>query len=223
MMSRVRVSFDSVRPEDRDAVLQLLSQAPEVAPYLSPELFDEWLREGDFVKAVDPAGALVGVVHARDLEDALWLEGIAVSPDIRRKGVGRQLATYVISKHGAKVVRVMASERNVPSNQLALSLGFKPVDYVYFCDGRRAAAAEIAASEGLKEVDVPPGVPGYVDRWVWRPMAFYRGRAYGREGVVLLDTDPPFFAVGDIEGYRRFTRVRGACPEGYIVYELRLG
>ncbi len=220
--SRVRVTFDRVRAEDREAVERLLRLAPELSLYYRPQLFDRWLREGDFIKAVDADGNLVGVIHARHLEGYLWLEGIAVSPDIRRKGIARQLASYVISSSGEEVVRVMAHERNAPSNQLALSLYFKPVDYVYFCDGKDVQAKEIAEALRLREVESPKGVPGYVDDWAWRPIELYRGRFLGSRDIIIMETEPVFVAVGDLDGYRRFGRVRAACSEGFIVYELRL-
>lgn len=222
MLSRVKVSFESVTRDDREAVLSMLRGAPELAHVNIEPTFDRWLREGLFIKAVDADNRIVGVIHARQLEDSYWLEGIAVSNDIRRKGVGRQLALHVIELTGGRVFRVMASERNVPSNALALSLGFKEVDRVYFSDGASYSAPELASRLGLSQggADDLPG-PGFVDSWTWRPIALYRGRTFRGSGVVVLETDPPFFAAGDAEGYRRFSRQRGSYSEAFIVYELR--
>jgi len=105
---------------------------------------------------------------------------------------------------------------------LALALGFREVDRVYFSDGRRAAAAEMASELGLAEVSPSlEGVPGVMSDWAWVPSGLYRGKAYGGRGLLLLDTDPPFFARGDAEGYRRLSRERSSGAEELIVYELR--
>ncbi|MFP3320783.1 MAG: GNAT family N-acetyltransferase [Acidilobus sp.] len=222
MLSRVKVSFERVTAEDREAVERLLRSAPEVQLMGLQGLFDRWLSEGLFIKAVDAYGSTVGVIHVRQAGDAVWLEGIAVSQDIRRKGIGRQLALYAMEASGGSVFRVMASARNVPSNALALALGFREVDRVYFSDGRRAAAAEMASELGLAEVSPSlEEVPGVVSDWAWVPSGLYRGKAYGGRGLLLLDTDPPFFARGDAEGYRRLSRERSSGAEELIVYELR--
>lgn len=222
MLSRVKVSFARVTADDREAVLSMLKGAPELSHIDINAAFDRWLREGYFIKAVDADNRIVGVLHAIQLEDAVWMEGIGVSSDIRRKGVGRQLAAYVMDLTGGRVFRVMASERNIPSNALALSLGFKEVDRVYFSDGVRVSAPELARRLGLDEAHgASVEGPGYVDSWVWRPIEYYRGRVFSNGQVKLLDTDPPFFASGDADGYMRFSRQRSAYSEAFIVYELR--
>jgi len=88
LLSRVKVSFERVRAEDREAVERLLRFAPEVQLMGLQGLFERWLSEGLFIKAVDAYGSTVGVIHVRQVGDAVWLEGIAVSQDIRRKGIG---------------------------------------------------------------------------------------------------------------------------------------
>ncbi|MGC9072347.1 MAG: GNAT family N-acetyltransferase [Acidilobus sp.] len=223
MASRIRLSFDRVRPEDRQTVEQLLRGAPEIQPFYSQELFERWLAEGAFIKAIDVNGDVVGVIHVRKVADATWLEGIAVRPDIRRKGMGRQLALYAIELSGGSLFRVMASVRNVPSVSLANSLGFREVDRVYFSEGRRASPSEIARELGLTESRLPAGQPearGYVDQLAWIPLGLYSGKVYSGGGIVVLDTEPPFFLAGDAEGFRRFSREPSPSAEELIVYEL---
>ncbi len=223
LSARVRLTLDLVKPEDLDLVEPLLTTAPEIQPFYSRELVESWMREGTFLKAVEPGGQIIGVIHMRLVADAVWLEGIAVRPDIRRKGVGRQLAVQAMEFSGGSVFRIMASARNVPSNSLANSLGFTEVDRVYLLEGRYVTSAEIAEELNLRDADrsVIRGVRGFVDRLAWAPIEYYEGRIYYGNGVALLETSPPYFAMGVAEGYRSFTREPSPSGEEFIVYELR--
>ena len=223
MSGRPRLTLSRVDHVDLDFVEELLRGAPELQPFYSRSLLESWLTEGAFYKAVDPGGQIVGVIHVRAVADAVWLEGIATRPDIRRKGIGRDLALQAMQLSGGEVFRIMASARNVPSTALANALGFSEVDRVYLIDGKEADAQEIAAELGLGEADrsVVSDVKGYVDRLAWAPIQFYQGRVYSGQGLALLETDPPFFAKGVIEGFRAFSREPTPGSEEFIVYELR--
>ncbi len=223
LSGRPRLSLSKVDNVDLDFVEALLRGAPEVQPFYSRSLIESWLTEGAFYKAVDPDGQIVGVIHVRIVADAVWLEGIATRPDVRRKGIGRALALQAMQVSGGEVFRIMASARNVPSTALANALGFREVDRVYFIDGREASAREIAEELGLRESDrsVISGVKGYVDRLAWAPIQHYKGRVYSGQGLALLETDPPFFAKGTTESFRAFSREPAYGSEEFIVYELR--
>lgn len=222
MLSRVKVDFERVTESDLPQVRQMLASAPELSHLDVDQVLAQWLREGYFIKAVDSDNRVVGVLHARVVDDAVWMEGIAVSTDIRRKGVAKQLAVYTMNLTGGRVFRVMAHERNIPSNALALALGFKEIDRVYYCDGIKASAEELASKLSLRpDPQARPEGAGYVDSWVWRPMSSYKGRVFVGNGVVVLDTSPPFIVSGDADGYERFCRQPRAEAETFIVYELR--
>jgi hypothetical protein len=60
LLSRVKVSFERVTADDREAVERLLRSAPEVQLMGLQGLFDRWLSEGLFIKAVDAYGSTVG-------------------------------------------------------------------------------------------------------------------------------------------------------------------
>lgn len=223
MSGRPRLTLSRVDHVDLDFIEELLRGTPELQPFYSRSLLESWLSEGAFYKAVDPSGQIVGVIHVRTVADAVWLEGIATRPDIRRKGIGRALALQAMQVSGGEVFRIMASARNVPSTALANALGFKEVDRVYFTDGREANAQEIAAELGLIEADrsAVSDVKGYVHRLAWAPIKYYQGRVYSGQGLTLLETDPPFFARGVAEGFRAFSREPTPGSEEFIVYELR--
>ncbi len=223
MSVRPGLPLSRVEPEDLDFVEVLLRGAPELQPFYSRSLLESWLRDGVLYKAVDASGQILGVVHVRKVADAVWLEGIATRPDVRRKGVGRILALQAMEASGGHMFRIMASARNVPSSSLANALGFREIDRVYLTEGREAEAREIAAELGLGEADrsALDGVKGYVDRLAWAPIQYYQGPVYYGKGVALLDTYPPFFALGAAEGLRAFSREPTPESEEFVVYELR--
>ena len=66
-----------------------------------------------------------------------YLDTLAVSPDMRRKGIGRALLTAALErgrKTGIEKATLLVSPKNTPALRLYSSLGFKPTRMVHAFD-----------------------------------------------------------------------------------------
>lgn len=95
-----------------------------------PQVVEEWVHEGTAYVAVD-GDLVLGIVNVVPLPTGvLWLEGIRVKAEFRRRGVGRALTRYALDqgvRMGMEYAMLMIAEWNEPSHSLARSLGFRPV------------------------------------------------------------------------------------------------
>jgi GNAT superfamily N-acetyltransferase len=87
-----------VRPmtlADKPAMLRISARIWEGNDYV-PLFFDRWVKEGGFW-AGELRGRLVGYGKATELAPGeVWLEGLRVDPDCRKRGVGKELSRQVV-------------------------------------------------------------------------------------------------------------------------------
>ncbi|AFZ70799.1 sortase-like acyltransferase [Caldisphaera lagunensis DSM 15908] len=213
------IRFELVKREDKDKINKLTENTWEWGDY-TPELFEKWVNEGLFIKAISNE-EIVGIIHARIFDDFAWFEGVRVKQEIRRKGIGKALAKKAMEMSGKSVFRLAANEKNVPSIQLAKALGFKEIDRFYYVEGKDYNYEKIVEEFNLKETNYDlKYVKGFVNDWVWYPIEKYNGKIYANNDLILLETDPPFLVKGYIEGIRHMSRNFVSNSEGFIVFEL---
>ena len=92
----MRISIRPARPEDRPAIERICAHTWEWGDYI-PEVWDDWLAEGDRGEGHALVGEVEGFVVALSkvtlqTPDQVWLEGMRVDPDCRQRhgvaGVG---------------------------------------------------------------------------------------------------------------------------------------
>ncbi len=147
------------RAEDRDAVLAFCARIWEGHDYIA-YVWDAWLADprGALLVAVERgSGRPVGVVHVRMAsDDEVWMEGIRVDPDARRRGIGRLLSTAALAaarERGAKVARLMISRANTVSQQLAAGFGYAKVAEMVRYEAPALESAELQEDEGAEGAD----------------------------------------------------------------------
>lgn len=107
-------------------------------------LREEWTRSWSRLRAArDPSGALVGFALSWHIEDEVQLLNIVVSPNARRKGIGRALMDDLLAHaRSTAAARVLLEVRasNAPAIALYEGLGFKSfnVRKAYYADGEAA-------------------------------------------------------------------------------------
>ncbi|MHA1609513.1 MAG: GNAT family N-acetyltransferase [Candidatus Njordarchaeales archaeon] len=120
------------RDTDREFVISFTRNTWEWGDYI-PQVWNDWLRDPRgrlYVAEVD--GKPVAILHAAFLLDnSVWLEGLRVHPEYRRRGIAYRLNKYVIENlinEGYRVFRMAIMHWNTPSINLAKKLGFYEVD-----------------------------------------------------------------------------------------------
>lgn len=119
------------------------------------DAFENLLEEPAFLVA-EREGAIAGYavadVTSNFGRDVGHLKDIAVHPDARGEGIGRQLLRSTLVRlraQGAMVVKLEVRESNEPARKLYLSEGFEPLRRVprYYNDGEDAIVMVLDLAE----------------------------------------------------------------------------
>ncbi len=115
------------RPDDRPAMERICAHTWDWGDYI-PEVWDDWLSDEQGLPIVgELAGHVVALSRIRlQASGQLWLEGMRVDPDYRRRGVAGQFLDRSIAlaqERGARVVRLGTSHRNTPVHILTERAG----------------------------------------------------------------------------------------------------
>jgi GNAT superfamily N-acetyltransferase len=119
------------RPEDRPAMERICAHTWEWGDYI-PEVWDEWLADEQGLLIVgELAGRVVALSRFRfQARDQIWLEGMRVDPEYRRRGIGRKLLDHSITfaqERGARVVRLSTSYHNLAVHTMTAQAGMERV------------------------------------------------------------------------------------------------
>ncbi len=143
------------RADDRAAMERICAQTWEWGDYI-PEVWDDWLADNERSRAEGGFGFLIvgelaGQVVALSkitwqARGQVWLEGMRVDPDYRRRGIAGQFLDYSLAyarEHGARVVRLGTGHHNTAAHILAAHAAMERAgSYVHW-------TAEPLSSDGL--------------------------------------------------------------------------
>lgn len=112
------------RPDDRPAMERICAHTWDWGDYV-PELWDQWLAEGDDGDTI--VGELAGQVVTLSkityqTPDQVWLEAMRVDPDYRQQGIAGQILEFSLARaraRGARVIRLGTGYHNQPVHILA--------------------------------------------------------------------------------------------------------
>ncbi|MEL9999486.1 MAG: GNAT family N-acetyltransferase [Thermoplasmata archaeon] len=187
----------NVEEKDKNEIFEISKNSFEWGDYIN-EVFDLWLKEGIFIKAVDN-NAILGFLHIKVFDKFVWLEGLRVKTEYRKKGIGSELTKKAIELAGNKVIRLLISETNIASLNLAKKFNFNIIDHVYYKEGERLEFNQLIEKLNLKKSNELL-LENYMDKWVYYENEYYKDYIYKNdEGVKILNTSPPFILQGKID------------------------
>ena len=119
------------RPGDRRAIERICAHTWEWGDYI-PEVWDQWLADEQGLPIVgELEGRVVAMSRIRfQAPDQIWLEGMRVDPEYRRRGIGRQFLNHSIAfarERGGRVVRLSTSYHNIAVHTLTAQAGMARV------------------------------------------------------------------------------------------------
>lgn len=120
----------TIRPArrgDRPAMERICAHTWDWGDYI-PDVWDDWLADEQGQPIV---GELAGCVVALSkitfqAPGQVWLEGMRVDPEYRRRGIARQFLDYSLTfarERGARVVRLGTGYHNTPVHALVAQVG----------------------------------------------------------------------------------------------------
>ncbi|WP_069806635.1 GNAT family N-acetyltransferase [Vulcanisaeta thermophila] len=116
-------------PDDVPQIVEFTRSTFPWGDYI-PNVISQWINEGT-TYVIEDGGRVLGILNAVPLPTGvLWLEGIRIRPEYRRRGLGRTLTEYAMEQGrriGMRYAMLMVAQWNEPSHNLVRTLGFKPV------------------------------------------------------------------------------------------------
>jgi GNAT superfamily N-acetyltransferase len=115
------------RPEDRPEVERICAHTWEWGDYI-PEVWDAWLADERAVLQVGEMDGQAVAVNRVVFQspDQVWLEGMRVDPERRRRGIGWQFMEHDLAyaqERGAKVVRLATGHSNTAVHTMVARVG----------------------------------------------------------------------------------------------------
>lgn len=119
------------RDSDKDSLAPWTSHTFAWGDYVV-DSFDAWLTQSgsQVLVAADAADEPIAVARGVLLSpDELWLQGVRVHPDWRRRGIASELGNALqewAASQGAKVAQLMTEDWNEAAQQQVVAVGFRP-------------------------------------------------------------------------------------------------
>lgn len=157
---------------DKNQILPFCKNTFRWGDYID-RVWDKWLAEKNLL-AVEEKGKAIGICNAAISPNQVWIEGIRIHPDSRRKGYASKLivaAEKIARKKKLEFSRMIIADNNKRSLKLARSLGYIMEDkwWLYNLPPRKQrSTAKLAKStknlEHLIQSDT------YSESWNWMPL-----------------------------------------------------
>lgn len=187
------------RPEDQEAVLSFCAHTWEDGDYI-PYVWETWLADEGGPLLVGVWEGRVAAIEkiTRASADEVWLEGLRVDPQHRRKGIARALFHYALEwakENGVRFVRLATSSSNVTVQRMIEAAGLRHVlSCPYYqsealAEGEEPERLDREAAEEIWERlhrwgGLERGHNLYAHDWAWRPLHLERLQEHLTAGQV---------------------------------------
>jgi GNAT superfamily N-acetyltransferase len=145
------------KSKDKDQILSFCQHTFRWGDYID-RVWDEWLAEKNLL-AIEQNGKAIGICNAEISPNQVWIEGIRINPDFRRKGYATRLviaAERLARRKKLGISRMIIADNNKRSLSMAKKLGYHIEDkwWLYnLSPKKQKTAAKIATSpKGLDEL-----------------------------------------------------------------------
>jgi GNAT superfamily N-acetyltransferase len=193
------------QPSDRASMERICAHTWEWGDYV-PEVWDDWLTGAEGV-------VIVGEVEGRAVAlskitfqtaDQVWLEGMRVDPDFRRRGIARQFLAHSLAYaqgRGARVVRLGTGHHNTPVHTIAARAGMEQVGSYVLLSAEPLPEGPQPRFLGMKHAEqVQSFLAGspvlahtyglYSAHWAWQELSAARVTYFLTRGRVSASLEP---------------------------------
>jgi len=161
---------------DKEKILAFCTDTFSWGDYIH-EVYDSWMYEGQLI-ILEDNGEPIGMCHGIEYvdENILWIEGIRIRPDQRKKGFAANLVLYLenkAKKHGITNGSMLIESENIPSLNLAKKLVYKiQAQWNYFSlESKKNSLIYQFDSINFDQLDRKD--LRYVESWRWIPITQY--------------------------------------------------
>lgn len=157
---------------DKDQILPFCKNTFRWGDYID-RVWDKWLAEKNLL-AIEEKGKTIGICNAAISSNQVWIEGIRIRPDFRRKGYASKLvvaAEKTARKKKLGFSRMIIADNNKRSLRMARSLGYVLEDkwWLYNLSPKKQhTTAKLAKSAKNLEHLIQSNT--YSESWNWLPL-----------------------------------------------------
>ena len=132
------MKFRHAKPSDKHNVLRFCTNTFEWGDYIE-EVWDEWYADPNgYLMIAEENEVIAAVSHAYlcPNRNRVWLEGVRVNPDFRRRAVATELIKNMLvygKEHGAQDAASLVSVKNVASQGMMEKNGFVVTSRWIYC------------------------------------------------------------------------------------------
>ena len=153
---------------DKDSVLKFCKNTFSWGDYID-KVWEFWISEKNLFLIEDQKP--IGICHAFFSDDQVWIEGIRVDSEYRRKKIASKLVNHVESIGYQKNISfsyMLIDVQNIPSLSLANSLGYEKHQTwnFYTLESRKNSNFKITFENNLDSKSITQ----YVRSWRWFPI-----------------------------------------------------
>jgi GNAT superfamily N-acetyltransferase len=132
------LKFRYAKQSDKNSVLRFCTNTFEWGDYIE-EVWDEWYADPNgYLMIAEENEVIAAVSHAYICpnRNRIWLEGVRVNPDFRRRLIGTELIKKMVQygkKQGAKEAAGLVSVKNIASQAMMEKNGFVVTSRWIYC------------------------------------------------------------------------------------------
>jgi len=171
------------------------------------EVWDNWINEGNLI-VIEHDQIPISMAHAGFYPDEkmIWIEGIRVSENFRKKGLAQKMICYLEDKaklQQFKISRMLVASENNPSLTLAKKLGYKIISKwnYFFLESKQIFQQNIVISDlclvDFDTLDVKKY--NFIESWRWIPITNERFKKLNSKNkIVCQKNDDKIITLGII-------------------------
>ena len=164
-------------PEDKTPVLEFCKNTFSWGDYIE-DVWENWISEGNFL-VLSEEGQPAAISHGYISDGQVWIEGIRVKNEYRRKGFARSLVLEIESiakKKNCNISKMLIAETNTKSLNLAKSLNYEIEDVWNFYSllpKKLTDEKNVKVATYSKELFdlILTNISSYVRSWRWLPLS----------------------------------------------------
>jgi len=177
---------------DKQQILDFCTNTFSWGDYIH-EVYDSWTNEGELVileENNEPIAMCHGVIYSE--EKMLWIEGIRVRQDYRRKGFAELLISHIErNAHdlGISHADMLIESENTPSLNLAAKIGYeRKSQWNYFAvESKKTSYSSLFDSVDYDELNYSE--LRFVESWRWIPLTRSNFQRLNSDGQILCIRD----------------------------------
>ena len=178
----IRQAIDADKPK----VLDFCKNTFSWGDYIG-DVWDIW-KSNEHLYVLEEEGKVVGTYNLSPTNQ-VWIEGMRVHPDYRRRGFGKYMLSHAESIHHLKLFRLIIDSENHPSLRLAESMGYHLEDkWQLYSTTPKKEKSQTKHATSLSEVNDKITSATYADSWKWYPLDEEEILKLIKDGRILISS-----------------------------------